>query len=183
MHRRFQSRAQLLISGRDWVVRTKPQVEFFARLGATVKEQHTFHQFYHDILGEKDRRLALEKVRNFVLTAFAAPCQQPRLLDADKIGYTKSEFDTLSRPLPLFSRKRLGFGLVKLGMKVGGLFFQRNTPGVQTGFDSGGTLDYVYRNRASGATPIFATWWTGVTSTRSAGKASGSVAIWWPGIA
>jgi alpha-beta hydrolase superfamily lysophospholipase/SAM-dependent methyltransferase len=145
---------QLLISGRDWVVRTKPQVEFFARLGSTVKEQHTFRQFYHDILGEKDRRLALEKVRNFVLTAFAAPCQKPRLLDADKIGYTKIEFDTLSRPLPLFSRKRLGFGLVKLGMKVGGLFSSGIRLGFETGFDSGSTLDYVYRNRASGATPI-----------------------------
>ena len=145
---------QLLISGRDWVVHTKPQAEFFARLGAKVKEQHTFHQFYHDILGEKDRRLALEKVRKFVLSAFGTPCQQPRLLDADKIGYTKSEFDNLSRPLPLFSRKWLGFGLVKLGMKVGGLFSQGIRLGFKTGFDSGSTLDYVYRNRASGATPI-----------------------------
>jgi alpha-beta hydrolase superfamily lysophospholipase len=145
---------QLLISRRDWVVRTKPQVEFFARLGAVVKEQHTFRHFYHDILGEKDRRLALEKVRNFVLTAFAAPCRQPRLLDADKIGYTKGEFDALSRPLPLFSRKRLSFGLVKLGMRVGGLFSCGIRLGFKTGFDSGSTLDYVYRNRASGATPI-----------------------------
>ena len=145
---------QLFISGRDWVVRTRPQVEFFERLGATVKEQHIFAGFYHDILGEKDRRLALKKVRNFVLTTFAASCQQPRLLDADKIGYTKSEFDTLSRPLPLLSRKRLGFGLVKLGMKVGGIFSSGIRLGFQTGFDSGSTLDYVYRNQASGATPI-----------------------------
>jgi hypothetical protein len=68
-----------------------------------------------------------------------APCQHPRLLDADKIGYTKSEFDTLSRPLPLFSRKRFGFGLVKLGMKVGGLFSSGIRLGFKTGFDSGST--------------------------------------------
>jgi alpha-beta hydrolase superfamily lysophospholipase len=145
---------QLLISGRDWVVHTRPQAEFFERLGTMVKEKHHFRHFYHDILGEQDRRLALEKVRNFVLSAFATPCQQPGLLDADKIGYTKSEFDTLSRPLPLFSSKRLVFGLVKIGMKIGSMFSRGIRLGFERGFDSGSTLDYVYRNRASGVTPI-----------------------------
>jgi alpha-beta hydrolase superfamily lysophospholipase/SAM-dependent methyltransferase len=145
---------QLLISGRDWVVRSKPQAEFFERLGATVKEQHVFEGFYHDILGEKDRRLALAKVRRFVLKMFAGPCQQPRLLDADSNGYTKIEFDALSRPLPPLSLKRLGYALLKLGMKVGSFFSNGIRLGFKTGFDSGSTLDYVYRDQASGATPI-----------------------------
>jgi alpha-beta hydrolase superfamily lysophospholipase/SAM-dependent methyltransferase len=145
---------QLLISGRDWVVHKKPQGEFFERMGSTVKELHVFDRFYHDILGEKDRRLALGKVRTFILTMFSGPCQRPRLLDADKSGYTKSEFDTLSRPLPLLSRKRLGFALIKLGMRVGSFFSSGIRLGFKTGFDSGSTLDYVYLNRASGATPI-----------------------------
>lgn len=145
---------QVLISGRDWVVHKKPQIDFFERLGSAAKELHVFDRFYHDVLGEKDRRLALGKVRTFILTMFSGPCQRPRLLDADKSGYTKNEFDALSRPLPLLSRKRLGFALIKLGMKVGRFFSNGIRLGFKTGFDSGSTLDYVYLNRASGATPI-----------------------------
>ena len=145
---------QVLVSGRDWVVHKKPQVDLFERLGSAVKELHVFDRFYHDILGEKDRQQALEKVRTFILTMNAGPCQRPRLLEADKSGYTKIEFDELTRQLPLLSRKRLGFALIKLGMRVGSFFSSGIRLGFKTGFDSGSTLDYVYRNRASGATPI-----------------------------
>src|SRR5262249_21205597 len=150
----IQVPTQVLISGRDWIVRAEPQVEFFERLGATVKEQHVFDGFYHDILGEKDRRQAIAKVRRFILKTFSGPCRQPQLLDADKSGHTESEFDALSRPLPLFSRKGLGYALLKLGMRIGSVFSSGIRLGFKTGFDSGSTLDYVYRNQAGGATPI-----------------------------
>lgn len=145
---------QMHISGRDWVVHQKPQTDFFHRLGSAEKEQHIFNDFYHDILGEKDRHVALDKVRAFIAKAFNRPCQQPSLLDADKNGYTRNEFDALSRPLPLLSRKRLGFALAKAGLRVGSLFSAGIRLGFRTGFDSGSTLDYVYRNQACGATPI-----------------------------
>ena len=145
---------QLLISGQDWVVRRKPQLDFFARLGTPVKEQHTFDDFFHDVLGERDRRLAVDKVRSFVLKAFVSPVQRPHLLDADKTGFTKTEYDELGRPLPLLSRKRLRVGLSKLALKLGGLLSSGIRMGFSTGFDSGSTLDYVYRNQACGATPI-----------------------------
>jgi len=150
----IQVPTQVLTSGRDWVVHTKPQVDFFERLGATEKEHHVFDDLYHDILGEKDRRPALAKVRRFILKTFAGPNRQPQLLDADKSGYTKSEFDALSRPLPLLSRKRFGYALLKLGMRIGSVFSNGIRLGFKTGFDSGSTLDYVYRNQACGATPI-----------------------------
>jgi alpha-beta hydrolase superfamily lysophospholipase/SAM-dependent methyltransferase len=145
---------QILVSGRDWVVETGPQIEFFERLGTQEKELHSFPGFYHDVLGEQDRTQALDRVRQFVLAAFARPCQKPDLCDADSSGYTRAEFDTLSRPLPLFSRKRLRSSLIKLGLKVGSRFSPGIRLGFKTGFDSGSTLDYVYCNRPSGATPI-----------------------------
>ncbi len=143
---------QLLISGSDWVVHRKPQHDFFNRLGSAIKETHEFPGFYHDTLGEKDRHLPIAKAREFLLKMFAAAPDTPQLLDADKSGYTKNEFDTLSRPASPF--KALNFALTRLSMRTGGRLSDGIRLGVATGFDSGSTLDYIYRNRPSGLTPL-----------------------------
>lgn len=145
---------QLLMSGKDWVVHHKPQHQFFERLGSTVKEKHVFEGFYHDTLGEKDRALAIGKAREFLLKMFATPRVQDSLLDAHERGYTKDEFDRLSRSLSPFSPKALQFGFSRIGMRTSGRLSDGIRLGLKTGFDSGSTLDYVYRNRASGITPI-----------------------------
>ena len=82
----IQVPTQLLISDSDWVVHRKPQLQFFDRLGSSVKEKHVFHGFHHDILGEKDRHLAMESVREFILSAFARSRRRAPLLDAHKGG-------------------------------------------------------------------------------------------------
>lgn len=150
----IQTPVQLLISGADFVVRQRPQYEFYTRLGSRDKELHAFDGFYHDTLGEKERHLPLEKVRSFLSRMFAQDPLEPSLLAADETGPTKDEFDALTGPLPLLSPNRLKFAVMKLGIRIGGLLSHGIRLGVDTGFDSGSTLDYVYRNRASGATPL-----------------------------
>jgi len=145
---------QVLISGSDWVVRVKPQHEFFERLGSAVKEEHVFDGFYHDTLGEKDRHLAIGKAREFILKSFATAPRATPLLDADTNGYTKTEFNALSSPLPLASLKRMNFAMTRMAMKTGGRLSNGIRLGLETGFDSGSTLDYVYRDSAAGITPI-----------------------------
>ncbi len=145
---------QVLISGSDWVVRLKQQHQFFDRLGSSIKEKHVFERFYHDTLGEKDRHLPIGKAREFILKMFARPTAARCLLNADRAGYTKTEFDALCRPLPLVSAKRMSFALTRLGMKTGGRLSDGIRLGLETGFDSGSTLDYVYRAKASGVSPV-----------------------------
>ena len=145
---------QLLISGADYVVHLAPQHRFFERLGSTVKEKHVFDGFYHDTLGERDRALAIARVRDFLTRRFAEPPAAPDLLDADRSGYTREEFDRLKRPLPAFSPKSLSFALTRFGMRTGGRLSDGVRLGFATGFDSGSTLDYIYRNHPSGITPI-----------------------------
>ena len=70
---------QLLISGADWVVHHGPQHDFWDRLGATTKEKHVLDGFYHDTFGEKDRKLATDKARDFILRQFATPWSRPDL--------------------------------------------------------------------------------------------------------
>lgn len=148
----IQTPTQLLISGADWVVHQQPQHQFFERLGAPVKEKHVLAGFYHDTLGEKDRHLALTKVRAFVDRLYGAPLAYPSLLDADRGGYTKDEFDALSAPVPSGSPKGWWFALARANLATLGRLSDGVRLGLATGFDSGSTLDYVYRNQASGKT-------------------------------
>lgn len=65
---------QLLISGDDFVVHTKPQKKFYQGLRSAIKEQHILPGFYHDTLGEKDRQLAFDKMKPFIEQLYhAAP--------------------------------------------------------------------------------------------------------------
>lgn len=141
---------QLLISGADWVVHHAPQHDFFERLGASVKEKHVLDGFYHDTLGERDRRLATDKARDFIRRRFAEPWQRPDLRDADQSGPTHDEALALARALPALSPRALYWAVVRLNLRLGGLLSDGVRLGHETGFDSGSTLDYVYRNQASG---------------------------------
>ena len=145
---------QLLISGDDWVVKRAPQDRFFERLGAPIKECHVFPGFRHDTLGEKDRALALDRLRGFLQARFREPPVRPCLLDADRRGPTRQEADRLARPLPAGSPRALGWSAMRLALKLGGWFSEGLRLGRETGFDSGSTLDYVYENQARGLTPL-----------------------------
>jgi alpha-beta hydrolase superfamily lysophospholipase len=145
---------QLLISGDDGVVHHGPQHHFYERLGAPIKERHILPGFYHDTLGEKDRSLAIDKVRGFILARFAEPPSRPSLLDADRIGYTRDEADRLASPLPALSARGLYWAAMRRNLKLGGLVSKGIALGHKTGFDSGSTLDYVYRNEPAGIGPV-----------------------------
>ncbi|WP_035056998.1 bifunctional alpha/beta hydrolase/class I SAM-dependent methyltransferase [Andreprevotia chitinilytica] len=145
---------QLLISGADWVVHHGPQHAFFDRLGSVVKEKHVLDGFYHDTLGEKDRHLAFDKIRAFIDHLYASEAVQPDLLAADRHGHTAEEYRSLQQPLSPLSPKRVYFGLTKLNMRAFGSLSSGIKLGLKTGFDSGSTLDYVYRNQVEGITPL-----------------------------
>ena len=144
---------QMLISGADWVVHHGPQHRFFEALGTPIKERHVLPGFFHDTLGEKDRAIAIGKARDFILARFAEPLNRPSLLDADRHGYTRDEADQLASPLPLASLRGLYWAATRLGLKLGGTLSDGIRLGHETGFDSGSTLDYVYRNTPAGKGP------------------------------
>lgn len=142
---------QLLISGADWVVHHKPQHDFFARLSSPTKEKIELPGFFHDTLGEKDRAGAVAKVRAFILRVFADNAVPLNLLDADAIGPTADESRELAKPLPALSPRGLYWAAYRANLKIGGLTSDGIKLGHETGFDSGSTLDYVYRNQPGGA--------------------------------
>jgi alpha-beta hydrolase superfamily lysophospholipase len=147
---------QMLVSGADWVVHRKPQTDFFQRLGSRDKRLLDLPGFYHDTLGERDRAAAVGSIRAFVLELFARDPEPVSLLRADREGPSYEEARTLSRPLPALSPRGLYWAATRASLKLGGLFSAGVRLGHRTGFDSGSTLDYVYRNEATGV-PLIGT--------------------------
>ena len=145
---------QLLISGADWVVHKKPQMTFFNNLSSARKEQHVLDGFYHDTLGERDRAPAVAKVRGFILGLFDKPVAPVNLLQSDRQGPSFEESQRLAKPLSPLSPKGLFWGLARLNLRLGALLSEGVKLGHLTGFDSGSTLDYVYRNTPAGLGPL-----------------------------
>ncbi|MNF41882.1 Phospholipase YtpA [compost metagenome] len=150
----IQIPTQLLISGADFVVQRKPQEQFFERLGSLRKEKHILPGFFHDTLGERDRSHALSRARRFLLRCFEEPVARPSLLDADRLGATCAEAESLAAPLPPNSLRDLYWRATRTGLKFGSKLADGVKLGFDTGFDSGSTLDYVYRNRPSGTSAL-----------------------------
>jgi alpha-beta hydrolase superfamily lysophospholipase len=141
---------QLLISGADFVVHHGPQHRFYERLGAPIKERHILPGFYHDTLGERDRAIAIDHARRFILQCFDETFARLSLLEADRAGHTRDEADALASPLPLTSARGMYWALTRLSLRIGGLFSKGIALGHRLGFDSGSTLDYIYRNEPQG---------------------------------
>ena len=137
----------VLTAGSDFVVNNKAQSRFLAAISSTRKEHVTYPGLYHAILYETNRDTVLAKVREFIQSCFADDTR-PALIDADKAGYTQREHARLQGPAAL--PKRLAFGLQVLGMKTIGRLSRGIDLGWRTGFNSGESLDHVYRDEAEG---------------------------------
>jgi alpha-beta hydrolase superfamily lysophospholipase len=145
---------QLLISGADWVVHHKPQHQFFERLGSAVKTKVELPGFFHDTLGEKDRAPAVAGIRTFVLQLFDAPPAPVDLREAHLRGATADESRALAAPLSPLSPRGAYWAMTRAGLRFGGTLSRGVKLGHDTGFDSGSTLDYVYRNAPEGKGPL-----------------------------
>jgi alpha-beta hydrolase superfamily lysophospholipase/SAM-dependent methyltransferase len=137
----------LLSAGADFVVRKSAQKKFFAHLGSPQKAMRVYPGFFHDIFHEKDRAEPIGAAREFVQALFAGalpmtaqaqkPCLKTRVLQCVRAPVMDAAF-SFAR---LFMRS---LGRLSDGVRVG----------FRSGFDSGPMLDYVYRNRSSGRTPL-----------------------------
>ena len=150
---------QLFISGADWVVRHGPQHAFFNRMDNPLNERHVMPGFYHDTFGEKGREEVFARMRAFIGKAFAAGAEQDErqkaaLLGADRSGPSATAQKWLDTPLPPLSPKGLYFSLARQVIRHLGKYSDGMKLGLETGFDSGGTLDYVYENRVRGHNAI-----------------------------
>ncbi|MBB1115773.1 bifunctional alpha/beta hydrolase/class I SAM-dependent methyltransferase [Stenotrophomonas sp. W1S232] len=145
---------QLLVSGSDFVVHRGPQDRFYERLSSPVKQRVYLPGFFHDTLGERDRAPALASIRSFIQARFAEPLRTLSRRDAHRHGPSFDEAEILAWPPQRNSLADLRWRAVRAGLRLGGRLSEGIALGLATGFDSGSTLDYIYRNQARGRGPL-----------------------------
>jgi alpha-beta hydrolase superfamily lysophospholipase len=138
----------VLAAGSDWVVSVRAQRQFIERAGSAIKRFDVLPGFSHAILHEKDRAVAVDKLRTFIEECFSRSPEQNNHVPDDRQSYTWREYERLS------SRRPLRFGLIRGLMKGPGRLSRGIGLGWKHGFDSGVMLDYIYENRPQGTTAI-----------------------------
>lgn len=144
----IQTPTLMIGAGKDWVVSLQAQQRFFDRLSSTQKRFEIFPDAYHAIFHETNRRDVIGLVREFVRDCFAKPATVPSLLDADVNGYTAREYEHLK------NNGSARFAISRAGLKVAGRLSRGIEIGWRYGFDSGLSLDYVYRNEPDGLSAL-----------------------------
>jgi alpha-beta hydrolase superfamily lysophospholipase/SAM-dependent methyltransferase len=135
----------MLSAEKDWVVNLKAQRTFFDRLSSSVKRMHIFKDAYHAIFHETNREEVIDQVREFVRERFAQTSPIPSLLNADQTGYTWQEYERLKQG------GGIKFAVARAGLKTAGRLSNGVDLGWRSGFDSGLSLDYIYKNEPGGA--------------------------------
>ncbi len=138
----------VLAASCDWVVKTSAQRQFADRVSSPIKKFEILPGFLHAIFHEKDRGIAIERVRNFIHERILAPISAPSLQDADRRGYTRDEYERLCRP------GGIQFAVARWLLNGPGRLSRGIDIGCTHGFDSGVMLDYIYENRPRGFTPL-----------------------------
>ncbi len=136
----------ILAAGKDYVVKQGGQQEFFCRLESPVKEFITLPGFFHGLLFEQERSLVYDHILRFAEQCFALPHPEP---DLAPDRFTVEEHHRLT--LNMIPRaERLGFAFQKWVLGKIGFLSCGMSIGQKHGFDSGLSLDYVYKNTPQG---------------------------------
>jgi alpha-beta hydrolase superfamily lysophospholipase/SAM-dependent methyltransferase len=138
----------MLGAGREWVVSLGAQRQFFARISSSDKEMQIFPEMSHALFHEKDRAAVIDRIRMFIKDRFAKLDALPSLVTADREGYTWREYEGLK------ANGHARFALARAGLNVFSRLSSGVAVGFRSGFDSGLSLDYVYKNQPGGVTGI-----------------------------
>ena len=131
---------------KDCVVDNAVQKEFFLKISSEKKNFIELSNFFHGILFEKGRFSVYDHLDQFINECYHIE-QKEVNLSPDK--FTEDEYLTLSlQALP--KGELLNYSLQKWWIEKVGKLSNGMNIGLKYGFDSGVSLDYVYRNKANG---------------------------------
>ncbi|WP_455669651.1 bifunctional alpha/beta hydrolase/class I SAM-dependent methyltransferase [Phocaeicola sp.] len=140
----------IVTAEKDYVVKLEGQKKFFVRLESECKEFVMLKGFYHGLLFEQERSLVYDHILRFARKSFA--CRQPSVdLKPDK--FTVDEYHRLSLKL-IPQLERFNFAFQKWALGKIGFLSKGMGIGLKYGFDSGISLDYVYKNKPQGMAGI-----------------------------
>lgn len=136
-------------AGADKVVKRKAADELYDNYGSDQKTHITLkgarHAIFHDLCRDEVcgaiKRFADRCIANFTPPRLEADLSHPA---------TNDEYAALRKPLPSPSLKGLSYIIQRASLGTLGRLSEGIRIGHETGFDSGESLDYVYKNEAHG---------------------------------
>lgn len=141
----------MLVADRDAVVSEAPQQLFFERLSSPIKRYVRLTDCFHAVFYEQDTSAQMLASQAFIIDCYqAAPLPAAHYLNADRTGASATQYASLQRGDSTGAVTRAWFGMQRKMLTIMGPLSDGMTIGLKNGFDSGESLDYVYRNQAGG---------------------------------
>ena len=141
----------MLAAGKDFVVKEGPQQRFYERLSSPLKRYVRLPEAFHALFYEQDTTVALDESRRFVDACFArAPTPAAYYLTADRDSHSARRYAALKAGQSCGALTKAWFGLQRVMLGMMGPVSDGMKIGLRHGFDSGASLDYVYRNQEGG---------------------------------
>lgn len=130
----------------DYVVENRIQKVFYDRLSSPLKRFVVLEGFYHGVLYEAEAHKAIHEIDVFMRECFnTSTSDQSTQLTA----LTQKEKEKIANG-EITASQKLSFGLQRFMLNQFGWMSDGMKIGLRYGFDSGVTLDYVYKNIPSG---------------------------------
>ncbi|MEB7586989.1 class I SAM-dependent methyltransferase family protein [Serratia rubidaea] len=120
-------------------------LRFYANISSDDKAVFIPPDLYHKDINDE----TLYRERDFIAAHFQKPYRVPSLFDSHVKGVTKDEYEKLRLP-ESHAFKRVFWAVNKFALRHVGRLSTGIKLGLATGFDSGASLDYIYRNEPSG---------------------------------
>ena len=131
---------------KDYVVKNSAQKKFFLNLSSKKREFIELENFYHGIIFEKERQKVYKMLDDFIQDVFK---NKNITLDVSPREFSRKEYERIAlREYPL--SEKIFYSIQKFSMKTFGFLSKGMSLGLRYGFDSGISLDYIYKNQADG---------------------------------
>jgi len=131
---------------KDYVVKNSAQKKFFLNLSSKKREFIELENFYHGIIFEKERQKVYKILDDFIQDVFK---NQNTTLDVSPREFSRKEYERIAlKEYPL--TEKIFYSIQKFSMRTFGFLSKGISLGLKYGFDSGISLDYIYKNQANG---------------------------------
>ncbi|WP_339007901.1 bifunctional alpha/beta hydrolase/class I SAM-dependent methyltransferase [Fusobacterium animalis] len=131
---------------KDYVVKNSAQKKFFLNLSSKKRKFIELENFYHGIIFEKERQKVYKMLDDFIQDVFK---NQNTTLDVSPREFSRKEYERIAlKEYPL--NERIFYSIQKFSMRTFGFLSKGMSLGLKYGFDSGISLDYIYKNQTNG---------------------------------
>ena len=131
---------------KDYVVKNSAQKKFFLNLSSKKRKFIELENFYHGIIFEKERQKVYKMLDDFIQDVFK---NQNTTLDVSPREFSRKEYERIALKEYLLTEK-IFYSIQKFSMRTFGFLSKGISLGLKYGFDSGISLDYIYKNQTNG---------------------------------